>query len=29
LHPWPVAKAIWERVEFDPANGTAPEAPGA
>ena len=26
---WPVDEAIWERVEFDPAYGTAPEAPGA
>ena len=29
LRAWPVAKAIWERVEFDPANGTAPEASGS
>ncbi len=29
LRAWPVADAIWERVEFDPAAGTAPEAPGA
>ncbi len=29
LRAWPVADAIWERVEFDPAEGTAPEAPGA
>jgi Helix-hairpin-helix motif len=29
LRPWPVAEAIWERVEFDPAESTAPEAPGA
>lgn len=29
LHAWPVAEAIWERVEFDPADNTAPEAPGA
>lgn len=26
---WPVAEAIWERVEFDPSEGTAPGAPGA
>ena len=29
LRGWPVAEAIWEQVEFDPAEGTAPEAPGA
>lgn len=29
LDPWPVAETIWERVEFDPAESTAPEAPGA
>lgn len=29
LRPWPVAEAIWRRVEFDPAAPTAPEAPGA
>jgi hypothetical protein len=29
LRQWPVAEAIWERVDFDPAEGTAPEAPGA
>ena len=29
LQAWPVAEAIWERVEFDPADSTAPEAPGA
>jgi hypothetical protein len=29
LHPWPVADAIWERVDFAPAESTAPEAPGA
>jgi Helix-hairpin-helix motif len=29
LSAWPVAEAIWERVEFDPAESTAPEAPGA
>ena len=29
LRAWPVAEAMWERVEFDPAEATAPEAPGA
>ena len=29
LRQWPVAEAIWEHVDFDPAEGTAPEAPGA
>jgi hypothetical protein len=29
LRPWPVAEAIWERVDFAPAETTAPEAPGA
>ena len=29
LRAWPVTDAIWDRVEFDPAEGTAPEAPGA
>jgi hypothetical protein len=29
LHPWPVTEAIWERVDFAPAESTAPEAPGA
>ncbi len=29
LRAWPVADAIWERVAFDPAEATAPEAPGA
>ena len=29
LRAWPVAEAMWERVAFDPAEGTAPEAPGA
>ena len=29
LRPWPVTEAIWERVDFDPAETTAPEAPGA
>jgi Helix-hairpin-helix motif len=29
LRRWPVAEAIWERVEFDSAESTAPEAPGA
>jgi hypothetical protein len=29
LRAWPVSAAIWDRVEFDPAAGTTPEAPGA
>jgi hypothetical protein len=29
LHAWPVADALWDRVAFDPAESTAPEAPGA
>lgn len=29
LRPWPVADAIWELVDFTPADTTAPEAPGA
>jgi predicted DNA-binding helix-hairpin-helix protein len=29
LRPWAVAESIWEHVEFDPAESTAPEAPGA
>jgi hypothetical protein len=29
LRGWPVAEAIWERVAFDPAESTAPEAPVA
>lgn len=29
LRPWPMAEAIWERVDFAPAESTAPEAPGA
>ena len=29
LRPWPVAESMWDRVEFDPAESTAPEAPGA
>jgi len=29
LRAWPVAEALWERVAFDPAESTAPEAPGA
>ena len=29
LRAWPVSDAIWDRVEFDPSAGTAPEAPGA
>ena len=29
LCEWPVDEAIWEHVAFDPADSTAPEAPGA
>jgi len=29
LQPWPVAENLWERVDFAPAEATAPEAPGA
>jgi hypothetical protein len=29
LRAWPVSDAIWDRVEFEPSAGTAPEAPGA
>jgi hypothetical protein len=29
LRPWPVSEAILERVDFAPAEATAPEAPGA
>ena len=29
LGAWPIAQAIWERVDFAPAESTAPEAPGA
>ena len=29
LGSWPIAPAMWERVEYDPAENTAPEAPGA
>lgn len=29
LRPWPIAEGLWERVDFDPAGSTAPEAPGA
>ena len=29
LRAWPVPEAMWERVAFDPAEATAPEAPGA
>jgi Helix-hairpin-helix motif len=29
LRSWPVADAIWEHVDFAPADTTAPEAPGA
>jgi len=29
LKAWPVAETLWERVDFAPAEATAPEAPGA
>jgi hypothetical protein len=29
LRPWPLAEAVLERVDFNPADSTAPEAPGA
>ena len=29
LHAWPVVDALWDRIAFDPAESTAPEAPGA
>jgi len=29
LRAWPVADAIWDRIALDPAETTAPEAPGA
>ena len=29
LGAWSITPAIWERVDFDPAYNTAPEAPGA
>jgi competence ComEA-like helix-hairpin-helix protein len=29
LSRWPTPEAMWERIAFDPAEGTAPEAPGA
>ena len=29
LSPWPIAEILWERVDFTPAEATAPEAPGA
>jgi hypothetical protein len=29
LGTWPIAEAIWERVDFAPADSTAAEAPGA
>ena len=29
LRSWPVADSVWERVDFAPAEATAPEAPGA
>ena len=29
LRPWPIAQAMWDQVDFAPADATAPEAPGA
>ena len=29
LGSWPIAPTMWERVEYSPAESTAPEAPGA
>jgi len=29
LRQWPVAETLWTRVDFAPAEPTAPEAPGA
>ena len=29
LRPWPVGPVFWERVDFEIAENTAPEAPGA
>jgi hypothetical protein len=29
LSGWPVPDAIWEQMDFEPADSTAPEAPGA
>jgi hypothetical protein len=29
LRPWPAPDAMWDRVDFDLAESTAPEAPGA
>ena len=29
LDRWPLAQALWEHLEFAPAETTAPEAPGA
>jgi len=29
LSDWPVTAALWQHVDFDPAESTAPEAPGA
>ena len=29
LRPLPIAPGMWEQVDFAPAEGTAPEAPGA
>ena len=28
LRPWPVAETLWERVDFAPAEPTAPDGPG-
>ena len=29
LAPWSLSEAMWERIDFAPADSTAPEAPGA
>ncbi|HXJ80499.1 MAG TPA: helix-hairpin-helix domain-containing protein [Candidatus Methylomirabilis sp.] len=29
LRPWRIPEGLWGRVDFDPAESTAPEAPGA
>jgi hypothetical protein len=29
LGSWPIAPDLWDRVEYQPAENTAPEAPGA
>ena len=29
LHAWPITEAMLSRVDFEPADSTAPEAPGA